>query len=234
MKKLLFFTLLLLIPQLAQADRAFYSAFSLVPGATAQGDIVGATTPFRILQGTADGADNRQTIIAGGGGAAENRGSYILLTGNENANAGAINIYGGNNTTSNVNLLVGNASAKVQFFNASTAVMWDINNSGTITQNATNGGDIIMQKAATTLSVKGGGAAATSGTFTCNGVTAVVVSTTNASTGMSLAFSPNTISGTAGIGAPYVSAISAGTSFSVKCSIVGETSTYNWAMIKVT
>lgn len=78
-----------------------------------------------------------------------------------------------------------------------------------------------------------GGAAATSGTFTCNGVTGVVVSTTSASASMVLAFSPNSISGTAAVGHPYVSAFTAATSFTVKCSVAGETSVYNWAMINL-
>ena len=97
---------------------------------------------------------------------------------------------------------------------------------------ATFTGNIAQSVAGKTITVKAGGAAATSGTFVCNGVTGVVVSTTNASASMVLAFSPNTIAGTAPIGAPYVSAFTAGTSFTVKCSVAGETSTYNWAMIK--
>jgi hypothetical protein len=98
-------------------------------------------------------------------------------------------------------------------------------------KNATFQGGILQPVAGSKITVKGGGAAATSGQFTCNGVTAVVVSTTAAATNMVLAFSPQTISGTAAIGSPYVSAISAATSFSVKCSVAGETSVYNWAML---
>jgi hypothetical protein len=101
----------------------------------------------------------------------------------------------------------------------------------TLTQDPTNGGNITLQKAGTQITVKGGGAAATAGTFTCNGVTAVTVTTTAASVSMVLAFSPNSISGTAPIGAPYVSALTPATSFQVKCSIAGETSVYNWALI---
>jgi len=71
------------------------------------------------------------------------------------------------------------------------------------------------------------------GTFTCNGVTAVVVTTKAAATGMVLAFSPKTISGTAAVGSPYVSALTPGVSFAVKCSVGGETSVYNWAMIRL-
>lgn len=97
---------------------------------------------------------------------------------------------------------------------------------------ATFTGAITMATAGQPLTIKTGAANAVAGTFVCNGVTGVVVNTTNASASMVLAFSPNTIAGTAPIGSPYVSAFTAGTSFTVKCSVAGETSTYNWAMIK--
>lgn len=96
---------------------------------------------------------------------------------------------------------------------------------------ATLTGDANLATAGKTVKLTKGGGAATSGQFTCNGVTAVVVSTTAASANMVLAFAPSSISGTAPVGAPYVSAISAATSFSVKCSVAGETSVYNWAML---
>lgn len=100
-------------------------------------------------------------------------------------------------------------------------------------QSVTFTGSLVNSTAGKTLSIKGGGAAATAGTFTCNGVTGVVVSTTSASASMVLAFSPNAISGTAPVGSPYVSAFTAATSFTVKCSVIGETSVYNWALLNV-
>jgi hypothetical protein len=108
---------------------------------------------------------------------------------------------------------------------------WAISSSGQLIQDATNGGDLTFNKAGTKIILKGGGAAATAGTFTCNGVTGVVVASTSASASMVLAFSPNSIAGTAPTGSPYVSAFTAGTSFTVKCSIAGETSVYNWALL---
>jgi len=111
---------------------------------------------------------------------------------------------------------------------------WTVKASGDLVSDSTSGGNLTLAVAGKKITVKGGGAAATAGTFTCNGTTGVVVSTTAASvTGMTIVFAPATISGSAGVGAPFVSAISAGVSFSAKCSAVGETSTYNWAMISV-
>lgn len=117
--------------------------------------------------------------------------------------------------------------------NSSSNPTWTLSDAGDLTSNSTYGGNVTLSVAGKKLSVKGGGAAATSGQFTCNGVTGVAVATTSASTGMVLAFSPVSISGTAPVGSPYVSALTAGTSFTVKCSVAGETSVYNWAMIGV-
>lgn len=117
--------------------------------------------------------------------------------------------------------------------NSSSNPTWTLSDAGDLTSNSTYGGNVTLSVAGKKLTVKGGGAAATSGQFTCNGVTGVAVATTSASTGMVLAFSPVSISGTAPVGSPYVSALTAGTSFTVKCSVAGETSVYNWAMIGV-
>lgn len=155
MKRL--FLALLVIPQIAFADRAFYSAFSLVPGASALGNIKYSATPFTITANTKDTADNMVAQLSGGGAIGETRGSYIAVHGNEHSNAGAVNLWAGNTVSSNINHVLNNASAKVQFFNASTAVMWDINNSGELTQNATDGGDIIISKNGSGLRKSGTG-----------------------------------------------------------------------------
>lgn len=110
---------------------------------------------------------------------------------------------------------------------------WNFGTTGDLQSDSTNGGNVILTVASKNYQLKGGGAAAKAGTFTCNGITGVVITTTSAGGNMAIAFSPNTISGTAGIAAPYVSSITPGTSFTVKCSIAGETSTYNWAMTTV-
>ncbi len=129
---------------------------------------------------------------------------------------------------------IGSQSNHNVSFQANNSVKFTlIPSTGDLQSDATNGGNLVLQVAGKNFQLKGGGAAAKAGTFTCNGVTGVTISTTAAATSMAIAFAPNTISGTAGIGSPFVSAISAGTSFSVKCSIAGETSTYNWAMLNV-
>lgn len=88
-------------------------------------------------------------------------------------------------------------------------------------------GNINFQATGNRLAYKTG---TTCGTFTANGATAVVVNTAAASTTMIVVMSVKTVGGTPA-GAPYLSAISAGVSFSVKAA-AGDTSVYNWAIIE--
>lgn len=71
---------------------------------------------------------------------------------------------------------------------------------------------------------------ATAGTFTANEATEVVIATTSAAANMTLQFGLNTIGGTPA-GAPYMSSVTPGVSFGVKAA-VGDTSVYNWNIIK--
>lgn len=64
------------------------------------------------------------------------------------------------------------------------------------------------------------------GTFTANGSTAVVVAETNVTANSTISFGLKTIGGTPA-GAPFLSAVTAGTGFSVKVA-VGDTSVYNY------
>lgn len=88
-------------------------------------------------------------------------------------------------------------------------------------------GNINFQATGNRLAYKTG---TTCGTFTATGTTAVVVNTTAASATMIVVMSVKTVGGTPA-GAPYISAISAGGSFSVKTA-VGDSSIYNWAIIE--
>ncbi len=72
----------------------------------------------------------------------------------------------------------------------------------------------------------------TSGTFTCNGTTNVVVTTAATRAAMIVAISLNTVGGTVGA-IPKVTTITAGTSFTV-AGTASDTSVYNWAIIGFT
>lgn len=82
-----------------------------------------------------------------------------------------------------------------------------------------------------TITFTKGGAAATSGTFVCNGASNVTITTTAASANMVLLIGLNTVGGTVG-NTPHITTISAGSSFTV-AGTAGDTSTYNWAIINL-
>lgn len=67
-----------------------------------------------------------------------------------------------------------------------------------------------------------------SGTLIANGATAVVVNDADIKATSLVQFSLNTIGGTPA-GAPFLSALVAGTSFSAK-AVAGDTSTYNYVI----
>ena len=67
------------------------------------------------------------------------------------------------------------------------------------------------------------------GTVTANGTTAVVVADTKMTANSTVIFTCKTVGGTPA-GAPYLSAVTAGTGFSVKAA-AGDTSVYNYMII---
>lgn len=69
-----------------------------------------------------------------------------------------------------------------------------------------------------------------SGTFTANGATAVVVASANILATDTVVMSLNTVGGTPA-GAPFLSAITAGTGFQVK-AVAGDTSVYNYKIYR--
>jgi len=68
------------------------------------------------------------------------------------------------------------------------------------------------------------------GTFVGNGTTAVVVAAPEIKITSVVLFSVNTVAGTPATTAPFISAITAGTGFSVKAGTAGDTSTYNYVV----
>lgn len=89
-------------------------------------------------------------------------------------------------------------------------------------------GNVVVNTAGKTLTVKSG-ANAKAGTVTVNGATGVVVNTTAITANSVIEYGLKTVGGTPG-GKPYESAVSVGTSFTVKAT-AGDTSTYNWVII---
>lgn len=90
-------------------------------------------------------------------------------------------------------------------------------------------GSLNVGTAGQTLTVKSG-TNAKAGTVTANGTTAVTVSTTAITANSVVVFGLKTQSGTAATTAPFMSAVTAGTSFQIKSS-AGDTSVYNWIIL---
>lgn len=91
-------------------------------------------------------------------------------------------------------------------------------------------GNLKLTAAGKALSMQTGGAAATSGTFVCNGASNVTINTTSIGVKSIVIISLNTVGGTVGQ-IPHVTTITAGTSFTV-AGTASDTSTYNWAIVQ--
>lgn len=100
---------------------------------------------------------------------------------------------------------------------------------GTFTTDWTVNGNLITGTVGKGLQVKGGSNAKI-GTVVLNGTSAVVVTDTAATANSQIILTIQTPAGT--VGSPYVSAISAGTSFSVKSTAVGDTSTAAYLIVE--
>lgn len=99
----------------------------------------------------------------------------------------------------------------------------------TTAQFGSNDSDIVANLAGKTFKVKSG-TNAKAGTVTANGTTAVTVSTTAITANSVVVFGLKTQAGTAATTAPFMSAVTPGTSFQIKSS-AGDTSVYNWVIL---
>jgi hypothetical protein len=130
-----------------QAERAFYSAFSLVPNATALGDLVLTQTNSLIRTDTADGADAKAIIINGGGRNSRGAGANIVLHGNETGFTGNLSLQSGNAAGADISIDAVDQSE----FRSNGNLLWSIPTTGAFTQDATNGGDIVFNRAGTSI-----------------------------------------------------------------------------------
>lgn len=178
---------------------------------------------------TADAADSSLLNLTGASAVGTTRAGSLILYGNENAAAGDVNITAGDAAGGNVTLNASNAAGTVIFQTAS-ANRWVLEADGDLTSQATNGGDLNISSLGKTISIQESTpGSACMGSFTANGATPVVVSTTCAATTMRTLFTKTSTS--AVNGSCYRSAISNGVSFTVTC-LATDTGTYDWFIIK--
>lgn len=195
----LLLVLTLLIPQLAFADRTFYSAFSLVPGATAQGSVL-LQDGTASLPATAFASQPNTGIFR--------TGPNVLgfsVNGFERAqvNASGLSIVSGQTFglvqsaasptytfSSDPDTGIYQGGANILGLATGGLARFTIGTTGDFIQDATNGGDIIMARTGRTLSLQEATpASACMGIATPNGVTNVTVTTSCAVTGARIFYS---------------------------------------------
>lgn len=166
-----------------------------------------AVQQLTISASTADADDDSTLILAGGGADGGTRGASITLPGEE--------VSGGSDIT----------------YNSGTGDDHVFKTAGTTTMTLASTGSLVLAGSGQTITLPlAGGGGACAGTFTCNGASAVTVTTSCITTTSVVVFGLNTVGGTPA-GAPYMSAVTNATSFQVKCE-AGDTSVMNWAIIK--
>jgi len=181
---------------------------------------------LKIQSNTLVGSDSGGVTLIGGGANSSTRGATIDVRGI--GAGGALSLKGSNVATGVINITMGHGLAPIKINDPNDFLMWSFTTNGDFNGDATRGGDVILNRLGKTLHVKSG-ANGKAGTFVANGATAVVVATTGATANMVVAYGINTIGGTPA-GAPYISAVVPGTSFSVQVA-AGDTSTYNYIIL---
>lgn len=166
---------------------AITGAQTFTAAATFADDLVIATTAKGIRADTSDTADNQGVYFCGGGAHAVTRGALIQLFGNETTTDGAKLVLSAGNSAAIDGrvLIVAPAAAPIQLY-TTNLLRWYIDAAGPLTQDATNGGDIILTKGSTsvrqtavnTITAAGTGTGdATALTGVINNVTTVAAST---------------------------------------------------------
>jgi hypothetical protein len=107
--------------------------------------LTGTATQSAIQTDTSDAADSKMLTLSGAGGLGNTRGGYIRLGGNENALIGGVDIVTGNVASSILGLNAYNATGVIRFLTGN-ALRWEVSSTGNLTQDATNGGDIVFGK----------------------------------------------------------------------------------------
>lgn len=161
----------------------------LVQNSSNGSDIIFNKSIGFIGQGTSDGSDNKYVAVGGGGAASNSRGSYFQVSGNESADTGTIVIAAGNVSGGNIDFYTGNGLKR-----------WSVLNAGTLSQDSTNGAEIIINKALSGLADNIGTLAALGSTQTdAAAITATISRVTAAD-------------GTKGVKLPALSTFTAGRS----------------------
>lgn len=96
----------------------------------------------------ADGSDDGLLQLAGGGGgSSQGRGAYLNLYGNDYSGSGGNAIFsGGDKAGASINLRVNSSTGNINI-QQGTNTLWSFEYDGDLQQNATNGGDLVFNRA---------------------------------------------------------------------------------------
>lgn len=108
------------------------SSGALAQDATNGSDIIFNKDGSAVRNGTSDAADNKSLYLLGGGAYGTSRGGSVRVDGNESSNSGSVTLDGGNSVGSRI------------YFRTNGLDVWRMSIGGTLEQNATNGGDIVL------------------------------------------------------------------------------------------
>lgn len=114
------------------------------------GNIILSATAGKILTDTTAGADTKSISIAAASAVLGSRTGSVVVYGNQNVSSpGGVDITTGTIAGSAVNVFLGSATSYLGIYSQSNALLWQFTAAGNQVQNATNGGNLIISKAAT-------------------------------------------------------------------------------------
>lgn len=177
----------------------------------------------KIFVGTDDDADYGSVELTASAVLHYDRSAYLKLFGNENATAGYAILESGTAADSRIQLNSMANTGGINFGVGNTAgtikTRWSVIDTGDFYQNATDGGDLVLNKVGTGFKVKEG-SNARMGTFNCvNPLADIVVSNTSVTANTRIFLSCQ--AGTMSFCVPRVKSRIAGTSFTADCQFAG-------------
>lgn len=184
-----------------------------------------ATQIYSIMASTTDAYDDSTLRLMGGGAFGNSRGGYGRLMGNEVAsNGGSVEFFLGDVNTADFKVSLENASSDFIVADTTSGNLFSITNAGVAVLVA---GDYRIAGAGTLALQEATAGTKCMGTATANGTTAVVVSTTCATTGSRIMLSRS--SAPSGTAICWWDTLSNGVSFNLDCN-AAETGTFDWVI----
>lgn len=161
MKRILGF-LVVLFPHLALADRASDliglamnpSLAKEIGNAIGDANLIYTASQYTIKAQTSDASDSKGIALLGGGaiGSTGSRGANVFLHGNEYSGAGGILFLdSGSASGAIIGLRAFASNGAIEMYTGGNTLRWSLNSSGSFVNDATSGGDVVLQKVGSTV-----------------------------------------------------------------------------------